>query len=66
MSKFSLTLNGGSNGLIEMSAGFCANPNATVSFDAQNGNGSVATPKVAGKCGKKKKRSKRGAGSGKR
>jgi hypothetical protein len=59
VTKFSLTLFGGKKGLIEMSNGFCARPNAEVTFTAQNGNGFVSTPAVSGKCGKKAKRGKK-------
>lgn len=59
VTKFSLTLFGGKKGLIEMSNGFCARPNAEATFTAQNGNGFVSTPTVSGKCGKKAKRGKK-------
>ncbi len=56
VSKFSLTLFGGKKGLIVMSDGFCARPNASIKFDAQNGKSYDTTPKVAGKCEKKGKK----------
>ena len=40
-------------GLIEMSSGFCANPNASVKLDAQNGRGYDFNPRVKAKCGEK-------------
>ncbi len=59
VTKFSLTLFGGKKGLIEMSSGFCAHPNADVKFTGQNGMESNSTPKVGAKCPKKKKGKKR-------
>jgi hypothetical protein len=50
--SFHLQLFGGKRGLIEMSDGFCAHPNATVNLDAQNGRSYDTTPQVAAKCGK--------------
>jgi hypothetical protein len=61
VSKFSLELFGGKKGLIEMSSGFCAHPNADVKFTGQNGKESASTPKVSAKCPKAKK-GKRGSG----
>ena len=52
VTKFSLTLFGGKKGLIEMSSGFCAAPNAEVKFTGQNGMESNSKPKVAAKCPK--------------
>ena len=63
VTKFSLTLFGGKKGLIEMSSGFCAAPNAEVKFTGQNGMESNSKPKVTAKCPKAKKgKSKRGPG----
>jgi hypothetical protein len=53
VSKFSLTLFGGKKGLIVMSSGFCAHPDASIKFTGQNGMESDTTPKVGGKCPKK-------------
>jgi hypothetical protein len=55
VTSFSLSLFGGHRGLIEMSSGFCAHPNATVNLTAQNGKLYDTTPKVAAKCPKPKK-----------
>jgi hypothetical protein len=59
VTEFSLTLFGGKKGLIEMSSGFCAKPQASVEFTGQNGMVSSSTPKVAAKCPKKPKKGKR-------
>ncbi len=66
VTKFQLQLFGRSKGLIEMSSGFCANPKASVSLDAQNGRGYNFNPKVKANCGKSgKAKHKRQGGSGK-
>jgi hypothetical protein len=51
VSTFHLELFGGKRGLIELSSGFCAHPNATVKLDAQNGRFYDSTPKVTADCG---------------
>ncbi len=52
VTEFSLTLFGGKKGLIIMSSGFCAHPEAGVKFTGQNGAAYDTTPKVAAKCPK--------------
>jgi hypothetical protein len=64
VSKFNLTLFGGKKGLIIMSSGFCAHPEANVKFTGQNGKTYDSTPKVGGKCSKAKKgKGKKGKGT---
>ena len=63
VTKFQLQLFGHSKGLIEMSDGFCAHPNASVKLDAQNGRGYDFNPRVKGKCGKGGKHKRRGSHS---
>jgi hypothetical protein len=55
VTSFRLELFGGKKGLIQMSSGFCAHPNATVNLTGQNGKVFDTTPKVAAKCPKPKK-----------
>ena len=59
VTKFQLELFGGKKGLIEMSSGFCAHPNADVKFTGHNGKESSSTPKVSAKCPKAKKGKKK-------
>ncbi len=59
VSKFNLTLFGGKKGLIQMSEGFCARPDAEAVFTAHNGNAFISTPEVAAKCGKKSKKKRK-------
>jgi hypothetical protein len=59
VSTFHLELFGGKRGLIELSSGFCAHPNATVKLDGQNGRIYDTTPRVSADCG-----GHRGAGGG--
>jgi hypothetical protein len=54
VSKFRLELFGGKRGLIEMSSGFCAHPNATVRLRAHNNKEYDTHPKVQASCGKRK------------
>jgi uncharacterized repeat protein (TIGR01451 family) len=55
VSSFHLELFGGpKKSLVEMSSGFCANPNALVRFVGQNGKAIEAEPKVRATCAKKK------------
>ena len=52
VTSFRLELFGGHRGLIEMSSGFCAHPNATVDLTGQNGKVFDTTPTVASSCRK--------------
>jgi hypothetical protein len=54
VSSFRLELFGGKRGLVEMSSGFCARPKAKVKLRGQNSKRYVTTPKVSGKCTKRK------------
>jgi hypothetical protein len=54
VSSFRLELFGGKRGLIQMSSGFCAHPEATVNFVGQNGKAVENNPKVRATCPKKK------------
>lgn len=52
VSSFHLELFGGKRGLIEMSAGFCKKPRATVKLTAHNGKTYDTDPVVKSSCGK--------------
>jgi hypothetical protein len=66
VTAFNLTLFGGKKGLIIMSSGFCAHPQADIKFTGQNGMESNTTPKVAATCPKKAKKGKGAKNKGKR
>jgi hypothetical protein len=59
VSKFRLELFGGKRGLIEMSTGFCAHPNATVRLKGHNGKEYRTAPRVAADCSKPGKHKKK-------
>jgi hypothetical protein len=63
VSSFRLELFGAKRGLIEMSTGFCAHPNAAVRFIGQNGKVYDTTPSVASSCPKKHKASHKHKGA---
>ena len=54
VSTFRLELFGGKRGLIQMSSGFCAHPEAAVKFTGQNGKAIETNPEVKAACPKKK------------
>jgi hypothetical protein len=62
VTRFHLELFGGRKGLIDMSSGFCAHPNAQVNFDGQNGKSYDTSPTIGSSCPKKKHKSGRGHG----
>ena len=62
VSKFHLELFGGRKGLIEMSSGFCADPDAAMKLGAQNGKVLEAGPEVKAADCKSAKRSRHGKG----
>jgi hypothetical protein len=51
--RFHLELFGGKRGLIELSSGLCAHPNATILLDGQNGKAYDTNPAIKAACGKK-------------
>ena len=59
VTNFRLELFGGSKGLVQMSDGFCAHPNALINLEAQNGRTQDFTPKVKANCGGAKKKHRR-------
>jgi hypothetical protein len=63
VSKFVLSMQGGSKGLLENSRNICAGTNRAVAkFDAQNGKAADETPVVKAQCGKKGSGKKHRAG----
>ncbi len=66
VSNFRLELFGGKRGLIEMSNGFCAQPNATVLLTGQNAKTYDTSPAMQAKCGKARKTKKKGKAHSKR